>query len=79
MYMSSKGFIYRDLKPSNILLMADGNIKLIDLGGVIYKHDGLCKPLTTHANTPKGSSSSTVLRYGTIVLLLLDVLIVRSR
>ena len=29
------GMIYRDLKPPNILLNADGHIQLVDLGGII--------------------------------------------
>lgn len=29
------GMIYRDLKPANVLLGADGHIQLVDLGGVI--------------------------------------------
>jgi serine/threonine protein kinase len=29
------GMIYRDLKPQNVLLNADGHIQLVDLGGII--------------------------------------------
>ncbi|MBM3464575.1 MAG: serine/threonine protein kinase [Armatimonadetes bacterium] len=35
-YLHSKGIIYRDLKPSNCMLGADGTIKLIDFGIVRF-------------------------------------------
>ena len=37
-YIHQKGLIYRDLKPNNILLNADGHIKLVDFGAVVDVH-----------------------------------------
>jgi serine/threonine-protein kinase len=31
-YLHKRGFIYRDMKPSNIMLEADGTVKLVDFG-----------------------------------------------
>lgn len=42
LYMYS-GFMYRDLKPANVLLNADGHIQLVDLGGVIDPKERLLK------------------------------------
>lgn len=43
-HMHQMGFIYRDLKPPNTLLMPDGHIKLVDLGGVVDPQERLLKP-----------------------------------
>ena len=34
-HIHGMGLIYRDLKPQNVILNADGHIKLVDLGGVV--------------------------------------------
>jgi len=34
-HIHSMEMIYRDLKPSNVLLNADGHIQLVDMGGVV--------------------------------------------
>jgi serine/threonine protein kinase len=34
-HIHKMGLIYRDLKPPNVLLNADGHIQLVDLGGII--------------------------------------------
>lgn len=34
-YLHQMGLMYRDLKPNNILLNADGHVQLVDLGGVL--------------------------------------------
>ena len=31
-YLHSKGIVYRDMKPGNVMLMADGTVKIIDFG-----------------------------------------------
>lgn len=33
-HMHNLGFMYRDLKPENVVLLGSGHIKLVDLGGV---------------------------------------------
>jgi len=38
-HLHAMGLMYRDLKPNNVLLCADGHIQLVDMGGVV-DHDG---------------------------------------
>lgn len=46
-YLHTRGLIYRDLKPQNVLLNSDGHIQLVDLGGVMDEHGQWSKRNTT--------------------------------
>lgn len=50
-HMHRLGFMYRDLKPENVLMMVDGHIKLVDLGGVSDPLDRLLE--STNESTDK--------------------------
>jgi serine/threonine protein kinase len=68
-YLHQRGLIYRDLKPQNVLLNADGHVQLVDLGGVMddqgawtEKHQSEYKsvlPLFAHGQATTVEEDST--------------------
>ncbi|CAM9445793.1 unnamed protein product, partial [Sphacelaria rigidula] len=51
-HLHDLGLMYRDLKPCNILLAADGHIKLADMGGVAEFAEGTCLDASTTSQNP---------------------------
>lgn len=48
-YLSSQGWVHRDVKPDNFLLDDQGNLKLIDFALALKKKTGLAKLFSTRA------------------------------
>ena len=52
-YMHSKGVGHRDVKPENMLLSADGNLKIADFGlATLFEYKGVTKLASTFCGSP---------------------------
>jgi serine/threonine protein kinase len=50
-YLHSKGFVYRDLKPANVLLSGDGQVALADMGLAIALDPTALKEVSDHGSS----------------------------
>ncbi|KAK8830028.1 hypothetical protein WA556_000671 [Blastocystis sp. ATCC 50177/Nand II] len=66
-YLHSKGIVYRDLKPENLLLDADGHIKITDFG--LSKENASGEELHSLCGTPEYLAPEIILKkaYGMAV------------
>ncbi|XP_072138120.1 cGMP-dependent protein kinase 2 [Mobula birostris] len=61
-YLHNRGIVYRDLKPENLLLDADGYVKMADFG--FAKRIGLGKKTWTFCGTPEYVAPEIIMNKG---------------
>ncbi len=54
-YAHAQGLIHRDVKPGNLILTADGRVKLLDLGLARFVQDHLADPAKTREGAGMGT------------------------
>jgi len=63
-YLHTRGIVYRDLKPENLMLADNGYVKLVDFG--FAKKIGMTNKTWTFAGTPEYLAPEIIRNKGTL-------------